>query len=298
MMQSLDAITIATLNLLDDLAQWDRRSTLVLEGFQRLRPHVIALQEVSPEPSNARWLADRLGGYSVHLCPAAAHRASDNLALLSRLPTSDHQILALGHEGRQAQRLVVQHQEHTWTIVNTHLYWNPLREGVRVEQAGRLLEWLTPRGPIVVCGDFNARPNARSQVLLKTRFVSAYRAAHGRDPSYTFPTPLRRQPGIRHRARDCFFRGGGWVRHRRNVVWGQTVDHIFVDEETAVESCDLVFDQASPLDESLYASDHLGLFAVLRRATPAVGDPAGAAAGAAEGGRAQAQCRAAAAGAG
>lgn len=258
-------ITVASLNLLDDVELWAGRSSLVLEGFLRLRPDVIALQEVSPEPSNARWLAERLGGYSVHLCPSSEHRASDNLALLARVPVRDHELLRLEGEGRQAHRVSVELGEQAWTIANTHLCWNPLREDVRVAQAVKLLNWLESRSPLVVCGDFNARPRARSQAVLRTRLASAYRVAHGEDPSYTFPTPLRRGPGMKHRARDGFFRASGLIRHRRNVVWGQTIDHIFVDPAIEVESCDIVFDRPSPSDERLYASDHLGLCAVLRR---------------------------------
>jgi len=185
--------------------------------------------------------------------------------LLTRLPIRDHEVLRLEGEGRQAHRVTVEHHGRAWTVVNTHLYWNPFRESVRVAQAVKLLDWLESRRPVVVCGDFNARPNARSQAVLAARFISAYRAANGQDPSYTFPTALERGPGLKHRARDGFFRASGLIRHRRNVVWGQTIDHIFVDPATEVESCDLVFDQPSPADERLYASDHLGLYAVLRR---------------------------------
>ena len=50
-------LTVATLNVLDDLHLWEHRAPLVLEGFRRHCPDVIALQEVSLQPDTAQWLA-------------------------------------------------------------------------------------------------------------------------------------------------------------------------------------------------------------------------------------------------
>lgn len=266
------ALSIATLNILDDLAFWKERAPLILEGFDALRPHVIALQEVSlASPSvglqgarsTAHWLADRLGGYSVAFCPRTAHPASDSLALLTSLPVESHRILALEGEGRQAQRIEVRQGVEQWTIVNTHLYWNPLHEAVRVDQVRQLLVWLDDAKPAVVCGDFNALPASRTLRRFDARLTSAHLARHGRDPLLTYPTMLRREPSLRHWGRHAALRANGLVRLRRNMRFVGAVDYIMVDNDVKVTSCDVTFSDPSRLDPRIYASDHLGLFAVL-----------------------------------
>jgi endonuclease/exonuclease/phosphatase family metal-dependent hydrolase len=264
-MPETEPLRVATLNMLFDLTFWPERAPLVLEGFRGLRPHVIALQEVSPQIDNARWLADQLGGYTVYSCSAQDHRASDHLALLTRVQAEGHSILPLGAEGRQAHRVAVEHGGTRWTVVNTHFCWNPLRESVRVEQARRLLTWLQGEHPAIVCGDFNARPGARSQRVLADRFASAHRVANGRDPHYTYPTSLRRGPGLRHAARAAFFRIHGRLSTQHDGPWRTTVDHVFVDRDVVVTGCRVAFDQPADDDPPMYASDHLGLVADLER---------------------------------
>lgn len=264
-MSGIEPFRVATLNMLFDLTFWEERAALVLEGFRALRPHIIALQEVAPQIDNAHWLAEQLGGYAVCACPAQEHRASDHLALLTRVEAGEHSCLDLGGEGRQAHRIVVRHVGTAWTVVNTHFYWNPLRESVRVSQARRLLAWLEDETAVVVCGDFNARPHARSQQVLAQRFVSAHRVANGRDPDYTYPTPLRRGPGVRHSARAAFFRLHGRLIPGHDGPWRTTVDHVLVDDASSVSCCRVIFERPAADDPTLYASDHLGLVADLGR---------------------------------
>ncbi len=280
------ALSIATLNILDDLAFWKERSPLILEGFDALRPHVIALQEVSlASPSaglqgarsTAHWLADRLGGYSVAFCPHTADPSSDSLALLSSLPVAAHSILALEGEGRQAQRIEVRHGDRQWTIVNTHLYWNPLHEAMRVAQVRELLAWLDGAGPAVVCGDFNALPASATLDRFGERFESAHLALHGSDPLLTYPTMLRRGPGLRHWGRHAALRANGLARLRRNMRFVGAVDYIMIDRDVRVESSEVLFKSPSRLDPRIYASDHFGLSAVLEHpdAVPPVRDSSG-----------------------
>ena len=266
------ALCVATLNILDDLAFWKERSPLILEGFDALRPHIIALQEVSlASPSaelqgarsTAHWLADRLGGYSVAFCPRTAHPASDSLALLTSLPVESHRILALEGEGRQAQRIEVRQGVEQWTIVNTHLYWNPLHEAIRVAQVRELLAWLDGAAPAVVCGDFNALPASATLDCFGERLMSAHLARHGGDPLLTYPTMLRRGPSLRHWGRHAALRANGLARLRRNMRFVGAVDYIMIDRDVRVHSCDVLFKRPSRLDPRIYASDHFGLFAVL-----------------------------------
>lgn len=265
-------LSIATLNILDDLSYWEERAPLILACFGALRPDVIALQEVPlslcsegsrEDESAAHWLAGRLGGYEVFLCPGGAHPASDSLAVLTSCPARPTGVLALGAQGRQAQRVEVSHGSGRWIIVNTHLHWNPFFDATREDQAARLLEWADQDFPVVVCGDFNASPTSGTLRRLSTRFVSAHKAANGREPILTYPTMLRRGSGPRHWGRHAALRANGIVRRRRNIRYGGTVDYIMVDRGVVVRSCEVILDRPSAQDARIFASDHLGLRAVL-----------------------------------
>jgi endonuclease/exonuclease/phosphatase family metal-dependent hydrolase len=68
-MPSMRLVTINILNGPLATTRWQERRTLVAEGLGEQRPDAVALQEVSLRENSAEWLADRLGGYSVSLCP-------------------------------------------------------------------------------------------------------------------------------------------------------------------------------------------------------------------------------------
>jgi endonuclease/exonuclease/phosphatase family metal-dependent hydrolase len=264
-------LTVITLNMLDDLAHWEERAPLILACFDALRPDVIALQEValSLPPSHARvgssahWLADRLGGYDVFLSPGGEHPASDSLAVLTQAPGARHDVLSLGSQGRQAQRVDIERDGVRWTILNTHLYWNPFGDAIRRAQVGKLLEWVHDEFPVVVCGDLNAMPGSGTLRRLTSRFDSAHQMAHGSEPVLTYPTMLRRGSSPRHWSRHAVLLANGLVRLRRNVPYGGTVDYILVDRGVRVLSCDVVLDHPSPHDPRIFASDHVAISAVL-----------------------------------
>ena len=257
-------LTISSLNLLDDLEHWEERGPLVVRELDRLQPDLILFQEVRLSINNAQWIADQLGGYSVHLCPKTGERGRrDALAILSRLPVVSHYKFALGHQDRVAQRVVVRHHGVTWHIANTHTYWHPLNDRTRMREARRLVEWVPQPG--VIGGDFNAEPYYPSMLAMKERFVSAHVAVHGHEPTYTCPTPLYRGPQARHAARRTALRLVGLVKSRKNEMWTGVIDYIYVDPVIAVKDCHVAFNHPSGPDHRMYPSDHLGLFARLQQ---------------------------------
>jgi endonuclease/exonuclease/phosphatase family metal-dependent hydrolase len=257
-------LTVATLNLLNDLTHWPERAPLIVNEFRAVRPDLIALQEVSLPLNNAQWLADQLGGYSVYLSPKTGRKSKrEALAILSRMPVEDHTTLPLIDQDRVAQRVVVRHHGEPWTFANTHLYWNPFNDVARRRQAGRILEWIAHDRPAIVCGDFNAEPHYPSIATMRRRFASAHVEAHGREPDYTCPTPLHRGPEPNHSARRAALRLVGLVVRRRNVIWRGTIDYIFVDRRVRVQHCAIAFDTPAPHNQLIYPSDHLGLTATL-----------------------------------
>ncbi|MBI5031925.1 MAG: endonuclease/exonuclease/phosphatase family protein [Chloroflexi bacterium] len=257
-------LTVATLNILNDVSSWYVRRQLIVQELRALEPDVIALQEVALPSNNAQWIADQLSGYTVHLCPKTGQKSEhEALAILSRLPTHDQATLALVHQDRVAQCVTIEHRGQRATFTNVHLYFSLLNDVPRVAQVRRLLDWLPHDAPVILCGDFNALPTRKSIQLLRAQFVSAYAAANGNEPEFTFPSPLQRGPGLRHSARSVLLKAVGLAQQRRNAPLRVTVDYIFIDPKIHVHECRIAFHRSDEQNERLYPSDHLGLMAKL-----------------------------------
>lgn len=262
-------LTVATLNILNDLALWRERAPLIVAGFQAIQPDLIALQEVALPSNNAQWIADHLGGYSVHLCPKTGKKGRrEALAILSRLPVDEHVTLPLITQDRVAQRVTVQHNGARCVFANTHLYWNPLDDAPRLNQARSLLDWLPCDRPTIVCGDFNAEPHSGTIAAMRARFASAHKAVNGYEPESTCPTPLQRDRGLRQLARGLLARLAGLFFKQVNDAWRGTLDYIFVDRTIRAHRCGVVFNRPSPHDSRLYPSDHFGLMASIQLEQP------------------------------
>lgn len=132
-----------------------------------------------------------------------------------------------------------------------------------MRQAQSLIDWMSIDLPAVICGDFNALPHYRAIHLLKKRFISAYQEVHGREPDYTFPTLLKRGPGLRHATRHSALRLIGRATNIPGSTWRGTLDYIFVSRGVQVADCRVEFNQPTQDDPLIYPSDHLGLYAAL-----------------------------------
>ncbi len=255
---------LVSINLLNEASSWDLRRPLVLEGLAELQPDVIALQEVALPENTAAWLAQSLGGYTVHLCPKSGkRREQEALAILSRLPVERTDWLALGSQYRVAQWIRVQCGDQVVVVANAHLHWWPGESQERTLQVQRMLRWLEPfirDLPVVVVGDFNGVPDSIAIQTMKASFQSAYAARHGHEPEYTCPTPVmfRRRKG---RLAASYLLN--LLEHRRLRRWRGTLDYIFVNDRIRVLECDLALNHPSAHDPSLYPSDHFGLVANL-----------------------------------
>jgi endonuclease/exonuclease/phosphatase family metal-dependent hydrolase len=261
-----DALSIVTLNLLADRRSWPAREALVLAELRALAPDVIALKEVDVGLANAHRLADALGGYSVHAVAANTGWPGHyhGLAILSRRPVLGQEVCDLGSQWRRALAVDVALGTGTVRVITTHLVWSPW-DGARQRQVARLLAWLPPDLPVLLCGDLNAPPDFPSIGQLGTRLVSAHAAAHGGEPAWTYPTPLS-LPGWKGGVtRELLLRAAGLCLWRRPVPWQGVLDYIFVDPLLAVHSCDVCFDRPPADAGGWWASDHLGLVACVGR---------------------------------
>jgi endonuclease/exonuclease/phosphatase family metal-dependent hydrolase len=259
------SFSLVTLNLLNKPSRWHERRVLVLEALRALNPDVIALQEVALPHNNARWLAEQLGGYTVHTSPKTGALAEhEAVATLSRFPIETVQTLALGSQSRVAQVVKLRMEDRLVALANGHFMFHVYDHIKRTQQVQRVLTWLRLAAgplPMIACGDFNATPDMRTIQVIKQSFTSAHEAAHGHEPEFTCPTPLVYQFDS---VRKGLSRLGNFFLSRRTEPWRGTLDYIFVDDNFRVVGCDVVLDQPALHDPTLYPSDHVGLIARLR----------------------------------
>jgi endonuclease/exonuclease/phosphatase family metal-dependent hydrolase len=267
-------LTVATLNLLHDLTRWDERRALIVNGFKRTLPDVIALQEVVLPLNTAQWLADQLGGYHVHVTPKTGRerrKHPEGIAFLTRFKPLHTDWIALGAQHRVAQLIVIEAAKSTFTLVNSHLYWSVHDSPARLRQVHRLQDWLRAHAqnggaaPLVICGDFNGQPGSRAILQMRAHYKSAHALKHGREPHWTCPTPVQfSTQRWRKIAMTLAGRATGKAKYKGGGYWRETVDYIFVNEHVDVRECHTVFDDHAPGDPTLYASDHLGLVATIK----------------------------------
>jgi len=243
-------VTVATLNLFNNIGRWDERLPLLLDQLTVLRPDVIGLQEVNLATdqgmSICRLANDRLAGsthYRVyHMARPGRNAHAQAQAVMSRLPVEAHEGLDYLQHEDVAQRLRIRLEDGAaLDFYNTHLHFPPSASDQRLAEARRLLAWVdTWQGAAatVVVGDFNAYPDEPTVALMKGRFASAHEAAHGSEPEKTWPTPVN--------------------------TWDPSppgcLDYVFVSGARVLEA-GLAFDTPHPDDDSLFPSDHLGVMA-------------------------------------
>ena len=133
----------------------------------------------------------------------------------------------------------------------------------RVRQVDRLLEWLGARSGAtrtIVVGDFNGTPSSPAIAQMRRSFRSAHEVRHGREPDFTYPSPLVNRSPVRSAVTSGLLR---LFSNRPGGSWQGTLDYIFVGSGIQVDDCRVILDRPSPTDPSLYASDHFGLAATL-----------------------------------
>ncbi len=231
---------LVTLNLRQDLDRWPERLPLVVAALAEADADVIGLQEVALPIDQDVLLAEALGGYAVHRAPKWGDANREAVSLLSRVPVTGHEVLALpGPGGRVAHRIEVTHDGRPLHVVNTHLHHQPFDdESVREPQVRAILAWLRDRGALGSCvllGDLNATPASSTLAAARDSLASALP-----DGLATFPTPL---------AVGSF-----------DPV---QIDHVLCSADLVVERARLVADRASPDDPRLFPSDHVGILVVL-----------------------------------
>lgn len=244
-------VSLVTLNLYHDKAQWPKRLPAILAELKRLHPDVIALQEVIGHenlPNQARTLADALGyEYAFSSTdPVDSPRRYGN-AILTRHPILKQDWIKLEpfDDSRTALHLRIAIGEHAVNIYTTHLHWTDGGGAIRRQQVEGLLAFIartSDGAPSLLAGDFNAVASAPELgAIAAAGFDDAYGALHkdeDRDPQANSTLNL------------------AYFAPKR-------IDHVFLQHGAfAPEAARIILNQADA--EGVWPSDHYGVHARLR----------------------------------
>lgn len=215
---------------------FDERRDALVEELARLRPDVIALQELTYEHVDALStlsyastleISDWSGGYGV--------------AIYTRLPIASMRELALPSE--MGRSLVTVELGSGLTIATTHL--ESLDEAERrIEQIEIIQRRLASRDRVIWCGDFNLEPKSREQAAIDPSWRDAWTALHPDDPGYTVDTDINT---MRYQ-----------LKEKRTQ---KRIDRV-LSRGVAATAIELV--GTKPIDvDGTFVSDHFGLLATI-----------------------------------
>jgi endonuclease/exonuclease/phosphatase family metal-dependent hydrolase len=241
---------VVTLNLEQDHKRWEARRPLIVDEIARLRPDIVAFNEVSVPLQSARGLrasaADRTGiAYNlVQQTRVNGLSKVEGEALLSRFAVIETGNLDYQTRDMVAQVARVLIDGQPLDVYVTHLFMSRGQDSLRLFQVEQLLAWIGTREdvPCVVCGDFNASLDKASARLMANRFR----------PTQTSPTAFTPLAGA-----------DGAVSHPYWPRMDRCIDYVWVSASLAVVASGVCFDKPSPDDPSLWPSDHAGVWADL-----------------------------------
>jgi endonuclease/exonuclease/phosphatase family metal-dependent hydrolase len=242
---------VATLNLEQDHKRWDARRELIQAEIGRLKPDIMAFNEVCIPLQSARGLRDAataLTGTEHNLVQQTRVNGLSKVegeALLTRF-----EIVETGNFDYQTKDIValvarVLVDGVALDVYVTHLFMSRGDDSLRLFQVQQLLGWIDTRDEVaasIVCGDFNATLDAPSAALMATRFR----------PTQTQPTaftPLADRDGS--------------VSHPDRQRMDRCIDYIWVARAIRIVDSGVCFNRPSPQDPSLWPSDHIGVWADL-----------------------------------
>jgi endonuclease/exonuclease/phosphatase family metal-dependent hydrolase len=262
-------LRVVTLNFWGTEAPLDRRLALAARQLDALQPHAVGLQEVKVLPgggTTADELAARLGLRAVYFPTLDGGR--DGLAILSRFPILEHRTLALPDARPDEARGLLSARLETpagaiW-FHTTHLHYR-LDDGVArehqvvaIDEAIRALGRTPADAPQILCGDFNATPDADEMRFLRGLHTLAGRRTHWQDAW------LRQHP---HDDGVTWSSENEHTRPLRSLDIDRRIDYVLVtsrkkDGRGTVHRCEVVLaDREGSGADAICASDHFGVLA-------------------------------------
>jgi len=261
-------IKVLTLNLWNRDGPWPERAKLVRAWLDRLEPDLIGFQEVLSGPG-VDPLHELLDGRGYHVVYARAGPfwADESLdfgnAAASRWPIAEHEVLVLPQgdfaDGCVALSITTESPLGPISFTTTHLMYAGRAGWVRERQVCALTDLVLrrrPRGgfPPIVCGDFNAGPEAA-----EIRFLKGLQSLDGRS-CYLLDTWEQAgdgSPGETMAVRNPYCLLPGRL--------GLRLDYVFVAPAPPgapgqIESCAVVCDED---ENGVFPSDHFGVYTEL-----------------------------------
>ena len=240
-------LRIATLNILGTADRWSERRPLVHAAIGKERPDILALQEVDFAAGQAEEL---LEGWRVFRGDEAEPGFGNALVVRDLQPDGadpSWERVELGEGRCLVTALLAMPGGGTLRAGSVHLHWQPDEPQVRARQVARMLDWIVRAAPadrVVIAGDFNATPDEPAVAAMGgAGFLSAYAAVHGREPAWTYPSPVT-PDDVAIRPPSC-------------------LDYLWVGGSARVADAWTAFDEPSAANGQLYPSDHRGLVAEL-----------------------------------
>ncbi len=197
---------IVTWNVWGRYGRWDERQAGIEQTLVAMAPDVVCLVECwSHRDANQPELVARRLGFE-HSVFAGDWREEDwvsGMGLVSRWPVASHECRTLqgdGGSGSGAALFVVLNGDRGplqlfVVMLDYPLDASAVRQGQVRQLAGFIQEWTRRRHPTVVCGDFNAGPDADELRMLTGRtapaapglvFYDAWEVAGDGTPGHTW----------------------------------------------------------------------------------------------------------------
>ena len=262
-------LSVLTLNLWHDSGPWEHRRQRIQDWIARLDPDLIGFQEALQGESFdqvASLFED--GAYHLDFVHASSfwgeRAASFGNAIASRWPIVDREEIRLPDRGdgetRTALSVTVEAPVGEVSFTCTHLNWRLHHGEVRERQVASLADFVLRRRPKdgfppIVVGDFNADPESD-----EIRYMTGHHSIEGKRVFF-------------HDAWRVIGREGSGMTWSNRNPYTQTafepdrrIDYIFTGYPLAsgvgvLERCEVVCNEA---EESVWPSDHFGLYAELR----------------------------------
>lgn len=246
-----DTLSVVTLNLWHDKADWPRRQEIIVQTLRTLQPDVIALQEVLQDaqlPNQAQSLAAALGYRHVFVsadAPGAVRRYGNAILTRHAILADDSTLLPPLDDYRSLVHVRLAIGTRTLDVYATHLHHTPEGGDIRRQQIDALVATLQRTrnaDALLILGDFNTPPDTPELAPLRALGLhDAYDALHpdadARDPAHSTLNPAFHPP--------------------------LRIDHVFFDPTTLTATqARRLFDM--PAADGAWASDHFGIHATLR----------------------------------
>ena len=251
MLKRIMPFRIATLNLAQNQKRLGERRRLIAQQLIDLKPDVFTMNEIWLPLGVGQWVKQVMDG-----ARGANHTLIQSPRKVTEPDVEAEGILSGFRVVEQARRFYAAQDsvmlaarleitDHLVDIYVTHLYASRVDDSLRVGLVEQLIDWIHERDDIeyrIICGDFNARLDMPSAKLMAEHFR----------PTQTQPTaftPLQ-EPGDAPTHPE-------WERLDR------CIDFIWISNSINLIDSGRCFDKADEADQSLWPSDHIGVWADL-----------------------------------